>query len=179
MNDRRGHNDSRHHRRRFRHHSSTCCPHAGRSLTRTSGRSFTAADSTPQAGHGPSRAACSMITFTAAGPVRSTLRTPNSASSPNNTAAGSDNIRRVGQHLEDNSSSSIRHARGLAAGRCERPTACRGHEPNTGYDTSAQPSGYPAKDRRASNHLSVLLTHRAQSSFRRGATAKAKKVGAQ
>ena len=32
-----------------------------------------------------------MINFTAAGPVRSTLKTRNSASRPNNTAAGSDN----------------------------------------------------------------------------------------
>jgi hypothetical protein len=60
-------------------------------MTRTSGRSFTATDSTPQLGHGPSRAACSMINFTAAGPVRSTLRTLNSVFRPNNTAAGSDN----------------------------------------------------------------------------------------
>jgi hypothetical protein len=91
VNDRRGHSDSRHHSRRFRHHSSICWPHAGRSLTRTSGRSFTATDSTPQLGHGPSRAACSMINFTAARPVRATLTMANSASRPNNTAAGSDN----------------------------------------------------------------------------------------
>jgi hypothetical protein len=47
---------------------------------------------TPQVGHGPSRAICSMTTITADAAVRWTLRTRNSASSPNNTAVGSDNI---------------------------------------------------------------------------------------
>ena len=40
---------------------------------------------------------------------------------------------------------SIRHARGPAAGRCERPEAFRGHEPNTGYDTSRSPAATPLK----------------------------------
>ena len=61
VNDRRGHNTSTQTRRRFRHHSSTCCPDAGRSLTRHSGRSRTRPDSTPHAGHAASRDRISMM----------------------------------------------------------------------------------------------------------------------
>src|SRR5215217_3536138 len=88
----RGHSCSPQTSRRFRHHSSTVCPHAGRSFNRISGRSFTAEVSAPHAGHGPSRAVCSMIIFTVVGPIRSTPRTLNSSSRPNNTAVGSTDV---------------------------------------------------------------------------------------
>ena len=61
VNDRRGHNTSTQTSRRFRHHSSVCCPDAGRSLTRHSGRSRTRPDSTPHAGHAASRDRISMM----------------------------------------------------------------------------------------------------------------------
>ena len=61
-----GHTPSPQIRRRFRHHSSTVCPETGRSFNRIHGRSFTVPLNTPHSGQGPSRAACSMITFTVA-----------------------------------------------------------------------------------------------------------------
>src|SRR5215204_3527336 len=45
---------------------------------------------TPHSGHGPSRAACSMITFTAVASTRRTSPTLNSCSRPNNTDVASD-----------------------------------------------------------------------------------------
>jgi hypothetical protein len=60
----REHNASAQTSRRFRHRSCTRCPDAGRSLRQITGRSFTTPVITPQAGHGPSRAVCSMITIT-------------------------------------------------------------------------------------------------------------------
>jgi len=82
-----------------------------------------------------------MINFTAAGPVRSTLRTVNSVSKPTNIAAGSDNTSAGSDNTWDNSSiASVMLVASLLV-RCERPTACRGHEPDTGYDTSAHRIG--------------------------------------
>src|SRR5829696_4285303 len=86
----RGHNASAQTSRRLRHCSCTCCPDAGRSFTRITGRSFTTPVSTPQAGQGPSRAVCSMITFTVSRSTRWTSRTLNSSSKPNNTDVASD-----------------------------------------------------------------------------------------
>jgi hypothetical protein len=62
VNDWRGHSGSTQARRRFRHHNSTTCPHAGRSFNGSSERSLIVQDTTPQAGHGPSRDVCSMTT---------------------------------------------------------------------------------------------------------------------
>jgi hypothetical protein len=45
----------------------TGCPETGKSFNRIHGRSLTVPETTPHYGHGPSRAACSMITFTAVG----------------------------------------------------------------------------------------------------------------
>ena len=64
MNVLRRHHASAQTRRCFRQHSSTVCPDIGRSFSRITGRSFTAPESTPHAGHGLSRAVCSMSTFT-------------------------------------------------------------------------------------------------------------------
>ena len=65
----------------------------------------------------------------------------NSASRPNNTAAGSDNTSAGSDNTWDNSSiASVMLVASLLV-RCERPTACRGHEPDTGYDTSAHRIG--------------------------------------
>src|SRR5215213_9427945 len=86
----RGHSASPQVRRRFRHHSSTVCPEVGRSFSRITDRSFTVPLNTPHSGHGPSRAACSMITFTVVASTRRTSRTLNSCSRPNNTDVASD-----------------------------------------------------------------------------------------
>ncbi len=86
----RGHSAPSQIRRRFRHHSSTVCPETGRSFSRITGRSFTVPLNTPHSGHGPSRAACSMITFTVVASTRRTSRTLNSCSRPNNTDVASD-----------------------------------------------------------------------------------------
>jgi hypothetical protein len=51
VNDRRQHCIAGQTKRRLRHHSTTCCPDAGRSLTCTSGRSFTRDECAPHSGH--------------------------------------------------------------------------------------------------------------------------------
>jgi hypothetical protein len=86
----RGHSASLQIRRRFRHHTWTVCPETGKSFNRIHGRSFTVPETTPHSGHGPSRAACSMITFTAVISTRCTSKTLNSCSRPNNTDVASD-----------------------------------------------------------------------------------------
>jgi hypothetical protein len=86
VNDRRGHNTSTQARRRLRHHSCVCCPDAGRSLIRRSGRSFTREVKTPHAGHGASAERISTMTLTWSGSSRSTLTTSNSSSIPSRTA---------------------------------------------------------------------------------------------
>ena len=57
----RGHNASRTDQPAFPPPQLDGCPEAGRSFNRIHGRSFTAPLTTPHAGHGPSRAVCSMI----------------------------------------------------------------------------------------------------------------------
>jgi hypothetical protein len=67
------------------------CPECG-VFSGITGRSFTAPQTTPHAGQGPSLAVCSMITFTADRSSRCTSRTPNSSSRPNNTDAASTDV---------------------------------------------------------------------------------------
>ncbi|GGL45796.1 hypothetical protein H9L10_11990 [Phycicoccus endophyticus] len=71
---------------RLHHHSSITCPHASRSFTRTSGRSFTRVVRTPHAGQGAARSRCPMTPFRSLLLSRSRLVTTNSPSSPNSTA---------------------------------------------------------------------------------------------
>ena len=113
----RGHNASPQIRRRFRHHSSTVCPETGRSFNRITGRSFTAPLNTPHSGHGPSRAVCSMITFTVVGIDPPTSRTLNSCSrNRDNTDVASDmlvasllDVVRDQQHVGATSPHPLRH----------------------------------------------------------------------
>ncbi len=87
-NERRRQAVGRHTSRRLRHHSSTRCPDAGRSLTRHNGRSFTRDDSTPHSGQTPSPARVSITTRTAPSPTLVTSTTANS-SSPNSSVVPS------------------------------------------------------------------------------------------
>ena len=147
VNDRRGHSDSTAPQSAFPPPQlDLLTRRPGRSLIRTSGRSFTV-DRQHPAGRArplPSGLLDDQLHRRRTGPFH--------AHDAELGLQPEQHRRRVGQHIGqhfEGDAGSIRHARGLAAGRCRRPTACRGHEPNTGYDTSAGSSGYPAKDRRA------------------------------
>lgn len=103
---------SRHTKRRLSHHRSVLWPEADKSLTRTSGRSLILEVSTPHSGQAPSGSMTSMTTRTVSASIRSSCRTVNSSSSPSSTDVPSFML--VASLLS----------------RCERPTACRGHEPH-------------------------------------------------
>ena len=75
--------------RRFRHHSSTDCPRP-EDPSGASPADLHRDANTPQAGQGPSRGVCSIITFTVLASTRWTSKTLNSSSSPNNTDVASD-----------------------------------------------------------------------------------------
>ena len=85
VNEPVSHSGSGQARRRLRHHSSTTCPHASRSLTRTNGRSLTRVVRTPHPGQGASRSRCSITTLRSLLLSRSRPVTTNSSSSPNST----------------------------------------------------------------------------------------------